>query len=129
MEHEKIARHIAKLITNGSMYYHAHISKEPRLFLKLADKRKVKSLKHGIIIKKYYDTYWMKSRAFIFLPDIADYVRHKSRVDLTFAERARTLTFVPDDIERMVHTMTHGNIRLRLKGRKVFKYLNGSSMR
>ena len=122
MEHRKLASYIANSITNKSKYYYANVSRHPRIYLRLVNDRQSFNLRHGIIIRKYYDIYWVEARAFVFLPDIAEYVRAKSKIDSDFAKRVDELALTSDDIECMIYTLTHGRMKLRLKGRKVFSY-------
>lgn len=122
MEHRKLASYIANSITNKSKYYYANVSRHPRIYLRLVNDRQSFNLRHGIIIRKYYDIYWVEARAFVFLPDIAEYVRAKSKIDSDFSKRVDELTLTSDDIECMIYTLTHGRMKLRLKGRKVFSY-------
>lgn len=122
MEHRKLASYIANSITNKSKYYYANVSRHPRIYLRLVNDRQSFNLRHGIIIRKYYDIYWVEARAFVFLPDIAEYVRAKSKIDSDFSKRVDELALTSDDIECMIYTLTHGRMKLRLKGRKVFSY-------
>ena len=122
MEHRDVAIRIVRLINEYSRYYHARLSRHPRTFASLSGRRKLLCLRHGIIIEKYYDVYWMSSKAFVFLPDIVDYVRHYSKVNTEFAERAKTLSFNMDDIERMVFCLSHDSVKLCMRGRKIFDY-------
>lgn len=122
MDNHRLGEYIAKAISKGSRYYHATYSTEPRLYLRMVGDRKSAFLKHGIIIEKYYDVFWMNSRVFIFMPEIEHYIRKLSRTDKDFAVRAHNFELLPDDIERMFFFTSQGKIKLRMKGRKIFEY-------
>lgn len=124
MENTKLARQIARAISNGSKYYHAKVSKQPRIYLKMSGDRKSVYLRNGIVIERYYDVFWIKSRLFVFIPEIERYIRRLARKDKDFAARADSNSFSPDDLERMIFFISHGNIKLRMRGRKIYDYEN-----
>lgn len=118
MEHRQLAIYLAKAISNGSRYYQATLTKKPRIYFVLKGNRKAPCYRHGIIIERYTDTYWLKSRAFLFLPDLIRYIRHLSVMDKGFAERVKSHTLSPDDIEQVINSLTYGQIKLFMRGRK-----------
>ena len=120
MEHYELAKYIVKAVNDRSRYYGARISRTPRLFVKLSGSRLCIPLRHGIIIERVVDECYIKKHAFVFLPDIVDYIRHLSRTNKEFASRVANMNLSADDLELMMLELSYGSIRLRMKGRKVF---------
>lgn len=120
MKNDELLIHIANRISNCSRHYTAEVTKEPRSYYGRLAGRVILQKAYGLCITRFKDSHWLPTKAFIFEPDLNDYVTKMSRRNKEFAVRLAMLDLNPDDIELMICTLTFGKIKLFMRGRKIF---------